>query len=215
MRPLRALSVQVLPLLLAAFPREGVAQTFAPSDSVRRFHVGLTTVGVRHLGVVGLGMFGVYGDWQRSQSMVNWGGEVLLLHSGERRIARSRAHNPAFRSDTLYRSVSYVYEQVSSIGVGGSAFRVLRTPPDELDFVLPGVTLGVSGGVILETDRVGLQSSELDLYYGGGAPSDTDVSFRAYVRPQLMLSQGSVSVVVGMAFLPEFASWSVGVAYGW
>ena len=202
--------------LLALLPPEaGKARAFARPDSVRTFHVGLTTAGMRHLDVVGLGIFGVYGDWQRSSSIVNWGGEVLLLHSGERRIARANAHNPAFRSDTLFGGFSHVYEQVSSIAVGGSAFRVISRPPQDYGLMLPGVTVGVSGGAILETDRVGLRSSELDVYYGTGGPSDTGVSLRIYIRPHLVVTQGAVSVAAGVAFFPEFASWSVGVAYGW
>lgn len=214
MMKLRRIACGLLVSGLLACPFAGRAGAASRSDSARTYHLGLTTVRVRHLDVVGLGMFGVYGDWSGSSSVVNWGGEVMLLHSGERRIPRLKAYNPAY-SDTVYRSISHVYEQVSSIAIGASAFRVLRPPPEEWGLALPGVTLGVAAGIAFETDRVGLQSSDLDLYYGVSAPSNTDVYFSGYIRPQLVLSQGSISVVAGIAFLPEFASWSVGVAYGW
>jgi len=191
---------------------DGWAQALPDSAAVRRFHAGLTTVGVQHLNVVGLGLFGVYGNWQRSMSAVNWGGELFLLHSGERRVQREDAYNKAFAQDSV---LTYVYEQVSSISLGGSAFRVLHAPPEEFGPTLPGVALGFSAGVVLETDRVGLQTSDLEYYYGYSAPSNTDISFRPYVRPQIMLSQGPVSIVAGVAVFPVFASWSVGVAYGW
>ena len=187
------------------------AEPDTSAHAMRKYHVGGAIVGIRHLGGTGIGVVGNYGNWQRAPSWIGWGGEVLLLHSGERRVAPTEAHNSHFAADTA--SVAIVYEEVGMVGLAGAAYAIIRTTPD-YGLHLPGVVVGLSVGFMVETDRVGLRSSEVEAYYGYGT-SDTDISLRPYLRPQLVVSQGPVSVAAAIACLPEFPSWSVGVSYGW
>ena len=220
-RPWSSGSAVILLAILAVATRPAAADgwldsdTGADSGAVHKYHLALSASGVRHLRFVGLGIVGWYGDWQAAHTAVGWGGEMLLLHSGERWIPRSEAYNQAFAADSVFGGVSHLWEQVSSVGLGATAFHVLRSPPGDYGWLIPGIAVGVACGVILEADRVGLQSSDVDLQYGVSAPSDTEVSFTPYVRPQLVLSQGSISLVGGIALLPKFASWTVGLAYSW
>jgi len=177
-----------------------------------RYHAGVTVVGVQHLGGAGLGLFGLYGRLDRTRPFITPGGELLLFHSGERHVSREDAYNHFFSGDSL---ITGVYEQVSMIGLGGSGFVVVRTPPASIRQEMPGLALGLSAGVMFETDRVGLRSSELDYYYGYSSFSDTNVSLRPYLRPQVIVSQGPISLMGGMAVFPVFASWSIGAAYAW
>jgi hypothetical protein len=193
--------------------RAAIAQTPPEHRTEPQYNVGVTTAGMRHLGGVGLGIVGIYRRPEPIWRRVHVGGEALLLHSGERRVRVQDAYNDAFLADSAL--VSYVYEQVGSVGVGGTLFLPLHRSSASPGLHLPGITLACSGGLIFETDLVGLQSSDVQTYYGYSSPSDTDILFRPYVRPQLMLSRGPFSIVGAFALLPRFASWALGVTYGW
>lgn len=179
----------------------------------RLYHVGLSLIGIRHLGGAGLGIVGSYGD---RSARLSFGGEAILAHSGERRIPPEQAYNTYFMEDdgTYNPNLRYVYEEVAIIGFGGSVHSALIAPPNRVGLHAPGVTIGVSGGLMLETDRVGLRPSDLDLYYGYGS-SDTDLFIRPYITPQLVMSQGALSLVCGVTVFPVFPTWSIGITYGW
>jgi hypothetical protein len=182
----------------------------------RLWHVGLVVTGVRHLGGTGLGIFGFYGD---RADRFTWGGEAMMLHSGERRIPPLEAYNDYYIVDGKPpQNVTHVYEEVGMIGFGGSIYSALVRPPRNVGLHAPGVTLGISTGLMIETDRVGLQPSDIEqyyIYYGYGSSSDTDLSLRPYIRPQLIVTQGPLSIACGIAVFPKFASWNIGVTYGW
>jgi hypothetical protein len=184
-----------------------------PPPQDRRYHFGVLFSGVRHLGGQGMGLYLSHSRPYSEKSPVKWGFEGLFLSSGERRIPRSEAHNPHFLADSLYGGYSNIYETASSIGFGGSFSYTLRKPADRFSIGIPGVALALSGGVMLETDRVGLSSSEYDQYYG--SISDTNFTFRPYLRPSVVFTQGAISLMMGMSFLPVFTSWNFGIAYGW
>jgi len=208
--------VFLFPALCGVILLGGIQSAFAGEGSDEtapwRFRVGLATVGVRHLDVVGVGITGEYRHplaWRGVRS----GGEALLMHSGERRIPTRTACNDFFLNDTAY--VSHVYEQVGSVGIGGSLYVPVLKGPEHLGFHVPGVMVGLAGGLMFETDRVGLQSSDIQAYYGYSTPSDTDVSLLPYVRPQIVLMQGGFSLSGSAIFFSRFARWTLGVAYAW
>ena len=180
----------------------------------RRYHIGLVLTGLRHVGGPGLGMILGYGRLQRGSFPINGGGEFLFLSSGERRVRREEAHNTHFAADSLYATVSYVYETASMVGFGGTAYHVVREPPEELGLVIPGIAVGLTAGVMFETDRVGLRSSEYDVYYGYGN-SDTNISLRPYVRQRILFTQGRLSLTAGFTIVPIFPTWHVGLTFGW
>jgi len=192
------------------------ALPYADSDTMRvrarRYHVGGAVVGMNHLGGTGIGFIGYYGDWQESTPRLSWGGEALFFHSGERRVRLANAHNKHYAADSL--TLGAVYEEAGSIGVGATGYLVLTPAPRRLEMRRPGVAFALSGGVMIETDRVGLRSSSVDAYYGTGN-SDMDFSFGPYVRPQIIVSNGPLSLVTAVAFFPVFPTWSVGMLYGW
>ncbi len=199
-------------LILLGGIRNASAGESSDETAPWRFRVGLATVGVRHLDVVGVGITGEYRHplaWRGVQS----GGEALLIHSGERRIPTREACNDFFLDDTAY--VSHVYEQVGSVAIGGSLYVPVLKGPDHVGFRVPGVMVGLAGGFMFETDRVGLQSSDIQAYYGYSTPSDTDISLRPYVRPQIVLMQGGFSLSGSAIIFPRFARWTLGVAYAW
>jgi hypothetical protein len=179
----------------------------------RMFHIGLMVLGVRKVGGVGLGAFGMYGDVDRRLA---WVGEFLLMNSGERHIPTVEAHNKHYiGSDGLpIANVNRVFEEMSMLGFGGGVvFRVLQAPKN-VGIYLPGLSIGLTGGIMLETDRVGLRPSDVDQYTGYGN-SDTNISLRPYLGPRIMVRQGPFSVAGGMTVFPIFTSWTVGIAYGW
>ena len=182
---------------------------------VRKFRAGAMMAGIRHLGGQGFGLFMTFGPLNRSQGHMNWGAEGLFVTSGERRLLKEDAHNTYFESDSMFASVRYVYETASTVGLGLSAYRVLRDPPPGIGSSWPGVAIGLSAGLTLETDRVGLRSSDYEYYYGYVSYSDTDISILPYVHPHLVLSQGAISLFAGATLLADYPTWTVGLAYAW
>jgi hypothetical protein len=179
----------------------------------RKFHIGLMVLGVRKVGGIGLGAFGMYGDVDRR---LTWVGEFLLMNSGERRIPTLEAHNKHYIDSDGLPTVSSdrVFEEMSMFGFGGGVvFRLLQAPKN-VGIYTPGLSIGLTGGIMVETDRVGLEPSDVDQYNGYGN-SDTNISLRPYLGPRIMVRQGPFSVAGGMTIFPIFTSWTVGIAYGW
>ncbi len=182
----------------------------------RKYHAGVVLTGVRHHGGAGLGLQFEYGAYRRAEQPFRFSFESLFLSSGERRIDKAQAYNEYFRRDTVsFAPVHTVYETFMSVNIGGAVHYVVSDPPPWLSIELPGLALGLAGGVALETDRVGLLSSEYVEYYGYDSYADTDFSLRPYVRPKLVLTNGPLSLSAGVMVFTKFMSWHVGIAYGW
>ena len=183
-------------------------------NRLRRFHLGIALVGMRHVDAVGLGVTGSYGNYR---DRFAWGGELFMVQSGDVRVPPTEARNGHYRDEdgnSVDPSISYVYESVGAVGIGASVYTSLVAPSPTIGFHRPGIALGVSGGAMVETDRVGLRPTDIDLYYGYGS-SDTDLTLRPYASPHLVLSQGPLSVTGSVSFFAVFTTWSVGIAYGW
>jgi hypothetical protein len=177
-----------------------------------KYHLGGGMVGIRHLGGTGIGIVGKYGDWGSVGTVFRFGGEALALHTGERRLSPTDAVNGYYAADSA--RVALIYEEAGMVGFAATGYAVILPTPPSFGLARPGVALGLSAGFMIETDRVGLRSSSVDEYYGTGN-SDMDIMFRLYARPQLIVSQGPLSLVVARAFLPVFPTWSVTVLWGW
>ena len=182
----------------------------------RLYHAGLVFTGINHHDGTGVGLQFEYGGFRREPRPLRFSFEALFVSSGERRLSKYDAYNDYFLQDSvLFAPINTVYESFMTIVVGGSVHYVITSPPPWLSVSLPGVALGVAAGGALETDRVGLLSSEYVEYYGYDSYSDTNYSLRPYVRPKVVFTNGPLSVVFSTTFLTEFLTWNVGIAYGW
>ena len=198
-----------------------LSDDFLPYDDdttepvIRKYRVGAVFCGMKHVGTHGFGLTVSYGHLDQTSRLFNFGVDGVFITSGEQRVNKNDAYNDYFLSDSLFSVVDRVYETTASVGLGGTAFHVFRPPSSSYGLEWPGIAIGLSAGVMIETDRVGLRSSDYEYYYGTVSYSDTNINLRPYIRPQLALSQNALTLTFSTVLLARFPTWMIGLAYAW